>query len=150
MKIVLQRVSQAKVTIKEKIVGEINQGYVILLGVGKEDSEETVKSFADKVMKLRAMSDKQGKMNKSILDVNGEILIVSQFTLYANTKGGRRPSFINAAPPDKAKSLYEMFIEELKRLGVEKVANGEFGAYMSVSLINDGPVTIILNSNSKQ
>ncbi len=144
MKIILQRVSQAKVLINRKVVGEIGQGYLILLGVGKEDSEKEVKSFADKIVKLRVMNDENNKMNKSVLDVNGEILVVSQFTLYANTNEGRRPSFTDAASPEKAKQLYELFINELKRLKVKKVEQGEFGAYMDVSLNNDGPVTIIL------
>lgn len=145
MKIVLQRVMKAKVFIDRRTIGEIGKGYVILLGVGKKDGEKEVKTLAEKVVKLRVMADKENKMNKSILDVSGEILVVSQFTLYADLSGGRRPSFVNAAPPDQAKKLYELFVLELKRLGVKKVATGDFAAYMKVEIHNDGPVTILLD-----
>lgn len=144
MKIVLQRVIKAKVTVDNKIIGEIGKGYLIFLGVGRQDAEETVKKYADKIVNLRIMNDENKKMNKSIIENRGEMLVVSQFTLYANTNEGRKPSFTEAAPADKAKTLYELFIQELKNRRVAKVEAGEFGAYMEVSLVNDGPVTIIL------
>ncbi|MBI4136694.1 D-tyrosyl-tRNA(Tyr) deacylase [Candidatus Roizmanbacteria bacterium] len=144
MKIVIQRVKRASVSVNEDVISSINQGLLILLGVGKEDTQDTVRKMAEKIVKLRIMSDEQDKMNKSILDVTGEILVVSQFTLLADTSGGNRPSFINAAPPEKAKELYELFVSEVKRLGVSKVLTGSFGAYMQVELVNDGPVTIVL------
>ena len=144
MKLVIQRVTKASVSVQEKIISEIGNGFLILLGIGKEDSEGAVRKMAEKIVKLRIMSDSEDKMNKSILDVSGEILVVSQFTLLADTTGGNRPSFINAALPEKAKELYELFIEELKRLGVKKVEMGKFGTYMEVSLVNYGPVTIVL------
>ena len=146
MKALLQRVSEAKVLISGKIVGEINQGYVILLGVKEGDSEKDADLLAEKIVNLRVMSDENKKMNKSILDVAGEILVVSQFTLYADTNSGRRPSFLTAAKPEEANKLYEYFIGKLKLLGVKNVQTGVFGAYMSVELANDGPVTIMLEA----
>lgn len=146
MKLVIQRVKKASVSVEGKTISEIRNGFLILLGIGKEDSEETIRKMAEKVVKLRILADVAGKMNKSILDAHGEILVVSQFTLLAGTSGGNRPSFINAAPPEKAKKLYELFVEVLKNLGVKKVATGQFGTYMEVSLVNDGPVTIIIAS----
>lgn len=146
MRIILQRVSSGKVTIKNKIIGRIGQGYVLLLGVKEGDSEKEADFLAEKIVNLRVMSDGNDKMNKSVLDVNGGILVVSQFTLYADTSGGRRPSFINAAKPEPARSLYLYFIDKLKKLGVEKVETGEFGAYMKVEIQNDGPVTIFLDT----
>ncbi len=146
MKALLQRVSEAKVLISGKIVGEINQGYVILLGVKEGDSEKDADLLAEKIVNLRVMSDENKKMNKSILDVAGEILVVSQFTLYADTNSGRRPSFLTAAKPEEANKLYEYFIGKLKLLGVKNVQTGVFGAYMSVELANDGPVTIMLDT----
>lgn len=144
MKIVIQRVTSASVTINQKIVSSIENGYVILLGIGKEDDEQCVKKMCERIVKLRICADDNAKMNKSILDTNGEILVVSQFTLLADTTGGNRPSFIQAALPDRAKPLYELFIFELKRLGVKKVVSGEFGEYMQVKIVNDGPVTIVM------
>ncbi len=143
MRVVLQRVSQASVTVEGKMISQINQGYLILLGIGQQDTEEKVKWLADKIVKLRIMADNKNKMNRSILDNQGAILVVSQFTLYANTNEGRRPSFTQAAEPTKAKKLYELFIQELKKLGVVKVESGQFGAYMKVTLVNDGPVTLM-------
>jgi D-tyrosyl-tRNA(Tyr) deacylase len=144
MKLVIQRVNKASVSIENKTISSIGKGYLILLGVGKEDTKEFVKKMTEKVVKLRIVSDENDKMNRSILDVNGEILVVSQFTLLADTTGGNRPSFIQAALPDQAKPLYELFVSELKRLGVKKVETGQFGEYMKVSLVNDGPVTITI------
>lgn len=130
-----------------KTISEIKKGYVILLGVCEGDTENESKLLAEKTANLRVMSDGNDKMNLSIIDVKGEVLVVSQFTLCADCSGGRRPSFINAAKPDTAKSLYELYISELKRLGVEKVVTGEFGAYMQVDIVNDGPVTILLDTD---
>ncbi len=147
MRILIQRVTSGSVTISKKIVGKIGNGYVILLGVKERDSEKEADLLAEKTVNLRVMSDEQDKMNKSILDVGEEILVVSQFTLYADTSAGRRPSFINAAKPDEAKRLYEYFIDRLKVLGVKSVQTGEFGSYMTVEIVNDGPVTIMLDTD---
>jgi D-tyrosyl-tRNA(Tyr) deacylase len=144
MKIVIQRVTEGIVSVGTREISSIGKGFVILLGIGKEDTEKTVMNMAEKIGKLRICSDENDKMNKSILDTNGEILVVSQFTLLADTTGGNRPSFIQAALPTRAKPLYELFINVLKRLGVKKVVSGQFGEYMQVRLINDGPVTIVL------
>lgn len=153
MRILIQRVTSGKVSlpagkagINNKIISEIGQGYVILLGVKERDTEKEAELLAEKTVNLRVMSDENDKMNKSILDVAGEILVVSQFTLYADTNSGRRPSFLTAAKPDTANKLYEYFIAKLKTLGVKNVQTGEFGAYMSVEIVNDGPVTILLDT----
>lgn len=146
MRALIQRVTKGKVLIKNQIKGEIGLGYVILLGVKEGDSEKEADILAEKIVNLRVMSDENEKMNKSILDVSGEILVVSQFTLYADTNSGRRPSFLTAAKPDVANKLYEYFIAKLKVLGVKNVQTGEFGAYMRVKLVNDGPVTIMLDT----
>ena len=145
MRVLIQRVNRGKVTIKGKVVGEIGKGMVILLGVREGDTEKEADFLAEKVANLRILADSEGKMNLSINDVGGEILVVSQFTLYGDASGGRRPSFIQAANPDLAKRLYERFIEKLKDYGI-KVATGRFGEYMEVELINDGPVTILLET----
>lgn len=146
MKVIIQRVTHGKVSIAGSLKGEISKGYVILLGVKVGDTEKEALQLADKVVKLRIMEDEQGKMNLSILDTKGEILVISQFTLYGDTSGGRRPSFIQAARPEVSKPLYELFVSELKRLGIEKVETGEFGSYMDVEIHNDGPTTIIMDS----
>ena len=146
MKALLQRVTFGKVIISGKVIGEIDKGYVVLLGIKEGDSKKGADLMASKIVNLRVMSDEDGKMNKSILDVGGEILVISQFTLYADTKEGRRPSFINAAKPDLASHLYQYFIGQLKMLGVKSVQTGEFGVYMSVEIVNDGPVTIMLDT----
>lgn len=146
MRILLQRVTSAKVTINNKIVGEIGRGYVVLFGAKDKDSQKDADVLAEKLVNLRVMSDENDKMNKSILDVAGEILVVSQFTLYADTSAGRRPSFISAAKPDLANKLYKYFVGKLITLGVKSVQTGVFGAYMSVELVNDGPVTIMLET----
>ncbi|MBL7159220.1 D-tyrosyl-tRNA(Tyr) deacylase [Candidatus Microgenomates bacterium] len=148
MKAVIQRVRSAKVTINHQIVGEIKKGLVILLGVKEGDIENQAKTLAKKIANLRIMSDKEDKMNLSVKDVGGEVLVVSQFTLLADCKKGNRPSFIKAAHPEFAKELYLKFIEELKNLGIKKVAVGEFGAIMDIHLINDGPVTIVLDTEN--
>ena len=144
MKLVIQRVKKASVEVENKIVGKINQGFLVLLGVGPEDTKENADFLVQKLVKLRIFEDENEKMNLNIKDVNGELLIVSQFTLYADCiKSGNRPSFSNAAKPDLANELYEYFIEECRKENV-KVEHGIFGADMQVELINDGPVTILL------
>jgi len=146
MRAVLQRVSRARVTVAGKITGEIGGGLMILLGVGREDSAAVAASMAEKCANLRIFEDDQGKMNRSLLDVKGSALVVSQFTLYGDARGQRRPSFITAAPPELAKALYEEFCAALRKLGVT-VETGIFQAMMSVELVNEGPVTILLDSD---
>ncbi len=143
VKIVLQRCSQAKVTVKGKVTGTIDKGFVLLVGVTHDDTEKEAEWLADKIVNLRIFEDADGKMNRSLKDVEGEILSVSQFTLYADCHKGRRPSFVDAAPPEKANPLYEQFNELLRSRGV-KVETGVFGAMMEVDLVNDGPVTLVL------
>ncbi len=145
MRVVAQRVSRAKVTVEAKVTGEIGPGLMILLGVGKEDSSQTAAAMAEKTANLRIFEDAQGKMNLSLLDVKGSALVVSQFTLYGDARGQRRPSFISAAPPELAKKLYEEYCEAMRRLGVT-VGTGIFQAMMSVELVNEGPVTILMDS----
>lgn len=144
---VVQRVSRANVRVKENIVGEIDGGLVILLGIEKGDDEKDATSLAHKISKLRMFNDDNDKMNLSILDVNGAALVISQFTLCADTKKGRRPSFLNAESPDLSNNLYELFKTLLIKNGIQ-VQSGEFGAMMDVQLVNNGPVTFILNSNT--
>ena len=143
MKLVIQRVKRATVEVNKEIVGKIEQGFLVLLGVGPEDTKENADFLVQKLIKLRVFEDENGKMNLSLKDINGELLIVSQFTLYADCTGGNRPSFTNAAKPDKANELYEYFIQECKKENI-KVEHGIFGADMKVELLNDGPVTILL------
>src|SRR2546422_7831723 len=145
MRALLQRVSQASVTVDEQVVGHIGQGLLVLLGVGQGDSEAQVKNLADKIVYLRIFGDEAGKMNRSLLDIGGEVLVISQFTLYANTRRGRRPSFTEAAPPTLAEPLVERFKDAIAAYGLT-VADGIFGAYMEVALLNEGPVTIWLDS----
>jgi D-tyrosyl-tRNA(Tyr) deacylase len=146
MRIVAQRVSRAKVTVEGRVTGEIGPGLMILLGVGKEDTSQVAAAMAEKVANLRIFEDEQGKMNRSLLDVKGSALVVSQFTLYGDARGQRRPSYIAAAPPELAKRLYEEFSEALRKLGIS-VGNGIFQAMMSVELVNEGPVTILIDSD---
>jgi D-aminoacyl-tRNA deacylase len=145
MRAVVQRVSRAKVTIEQRVTGEIGPGLMILLGVGKQDNSAIAAGMAEKLANLRIFEDAAGKMNLSLLDTKGSALVVSQFTLYGDARGQRRPSFISAAPPEVAKELYEEFCEALKKLGVT-VATGIFQAMMSVELVNEGPVTILVDS----
>ena len=145
MRVVVQRVSRARVTVEGGVTGEITTGLMILLGVGRDDTSVVAGSMAEKVATLRIFEDDQGKMNRSLLDVGASALVVSQFTLYGDARGQRRPSFIAAAPPEQAKKLYEEFCEALRALGVT-VTTGVFQAMMSVELINEGPVTILLDS----
>jgi len=146
MRAVLQRVSRARVTAEESVTGEIGAGLMILLGVGREDTPAVAAMMAEKCANLRIFEDDQGKMNRSLLEVKGSVLVVSQFTLYGDARGQRRPSFITAAPPELAKALYEEFCVALRKLGVT-VATGVFQAMMSVELVNEGPVTILLDSD---
>ena len=145
MRALLQRVSQASVTVDGQTVGQIGGGLLIFLGVGQGDSEVQVKILVDKIVNLRIFGDEEDKMNRSLLDIHGEILVISQFTLYANMQRGRRPSFINAAPPTLAIPLYNQFKAALVNYGLT-VASGVFGASMSVELRNEGPVTIWLDT----
>lgn len=144
MKIVLQRVSSASVKVDSKIVGRIEHGLLLLIGFSSSDTEESVLPTLEKIVKLRIFSDEEGKMNKSVLDVEGSLLLISQFTLYADTKKGNRPSFIEAARPEQAIPLYEFFIAEMRKR-ITKVETGIFGADMKVELVNDGPVTIVFD-----
>lgn len=146
MRAVLQRVSRAKVTISGSVAGEIGEGLMILLGVGREDSSATAVAMAEKIANLRIFEDAAGKMNLSLLDTHGAALVVSQFTLYGDARGQRRPSFIAAAAPETAKTLYQEFCTALAALGVV-VATGVFQATMSVELTNEGPVTVLLDSD---
>jgi D-aminoacyl-tRNA deacylase len=144
LKLVLQRVSQAQVKVDDVIVGQIARGLLLLLGVENGDSEKEMGWAARKVVEMRIFEDTAEKMNLSVLDINGQILVISQFTLLADVQKGRRPSFINAAEPREAERLYNYFIDEIEKYGI-KTASGTFGAKMEVNLINDGPVTIILD-----
>ncbi|EOS7908002.1 D-tyrosyl-tRNA(Tyr) deacylase [Enterococcus hirae] len=148
MRAVVQRVSKASVTIDQQEVGKIDQGLVILLGIHEKDTQDDVDYLVKKIAQMRIFEDEQGKMDRSVEDVEGQILSVSQFTLFADTKKGNRPSFISAARPETAIPLYEAFNEGIRNRGIT-VATGQFGADMAVSLINDGPVTIIIDSQNK-
>ncbi len=143
MKAVIQRVKHAQVEVDKKIVGKINEGFLILLGVAPDDTKEKADAMVKKIAKLRIFEDENEKMNLSIQDIKGELLVVSQFTLYADCSGGNRPSFINAAKPDLANDLYEYFVGKCKEV-IPVVQTGIFGAHMEVSLLNNGPVTIEL------
>lgn len=145
MKAVIQRVKKASVTVEGSVIGAIQEGLLVLLGISKEDTKEEVKKFVNKILGLRIFADENGKTNLSLQEIKGELLVVSQFTLYADCKKGRRPSFVNAGDPEFANELYEFFIE-LAKEKVEKVEQGSFGADMKVELLNDGPFTIVLDS----
>jgi len=145
MKVLIQRVKQASVDVNNECVGKIDKGLLVFLGVKEEDTEDNVDYLVNKIINLRIFSDDNDKMNLSLLDTNGQVLVVSQFTLYADCSRGRRPSYTNAATPKLAKKLYKSFIEKLKREDI-KVQSGIFGAYMDVNLINDGPVTIMIEN----
>lgn len=147
MRAVLQRVTHASVTVENEIIGKIGQGFLILLGVTHEDTQEEAELLARKISGLRIFTDEQDKMNLSLLDIDGEALVVSQFTLYADCKKGRRPSFTNAARPEEADRLYQKFVDLLVQHGIRKVQTGRFGADMKVSLLNDGPATIVLDTD---
>jgi D-tyrosyl-tRNA(Tyr) deacylase len=150
MRVVIQLVKQASVIIQEKVVSEIKKGYLILLGIEAEDTQEDINWLAGEITRLRIFSDKNGAMNNSIIEANGDVIVVSQFTLQAKTKKGNRPSFIKAARPEIAIPLYEKFITQLEKELGKKVQTGKFGAMMDVALINDGPVTILIDSKQKE
>ena len=150
MRVVIQRVSQASVIIDEKKVASINDGLLVLLGVETQDTKEDAKWLANKISQLRIFSDEDGKMNKSVTEVNGEVMVVSQFTLHAKTKKGNRPSYIKAARPEQAIPLYKQFKKDMSDVIGKEVQSGEFAAYMNVTLTNDGPVTIIIDTKNKE
>ena len=150
MRIVIQRVSEASVSIKGTMKSAIQQGFLILLGIGEEDNEDDIEWLVKKVVNLRVFDDEQGVMNKSILDINGEILVVSQFTLMASYKKGNRPSYIRAAGHEISIPLYQQFCKRLSAQLGKEVATGEFGADMQVKLVNDGPVTICMDTKNKE
>ena len=145
MRAVVQRVKRAQVSVDGKVIASIGQGFLVLVGVGRGDTEQDAEYIAAKTAGLRVFEDEAGKMNLALADVKGNVLAVSQFTLYGDCRGGRRPSFIEAAPPDEGKRLYEVYVQKLRALGVP-VQTGEFQAMMDVELVNDGPVTILLDS----
>ncbi|WP_282080847.1 D-aminoacyl-tRNA deacylase [Aquimarina algiphila] len=150
MRAVIQRVSEASVTVESKVVSKIYQGLLILIGIEEDDSEEDVQWLSGKISRLRIFVDSEGIMNKSIQEINGEAIVVSQFTLHASTKKGNRPSYIKAARPETAIPLYESFVKQLEMDLEKKVGTGIFGADMKVSLLNDGPVTIIVDTKNKE
>lgn len=148
MRAVVQRVTRAAVSIDDEEVGKIGRGLAVFLGIGSDDDEKDIEYLVDRTVNLRVFPDEDGKMNVSTLDAAADVLLVSQFTLYGDCRGGRRPSFVDAAPPDRARSLYETFIERMEEYPLE-VATGEFGAFMLVDLENWGPVTLLLDSDKK-
>ncbi len=144
MRVIVQRVSEAKVTVDKEVIGSINQGLILLVGIHEEDTNDQLQWMCDKILKLRVFSDDIGKMNKSVTDIQGGILVVSQFTLYGDVKKGTRPSYIEAARPDKAEPMYNQMIDYFKNKSELNIQTGRFGAMMNVHLLNDGPVTLIL------
>lgn len=150
MRALIQRVKHADVVIDGRVNGEIGQGLLVLLGVHSTDSQEDIDWLVKKVSQLRVFDDKNGVMNRSVIDIDGEVLVVSQFTLYASTKKGNRPSYINAAVPDIAVPLYEKFVADLTAVLGKPVPTGQFGADMKVSLLNDGPVTIMIDTKNRE
>jgi D-tyrosyl-tRNA(Tyr) deacylase len=145
MRVVVQRVTHASVAVTRSIVGQIEGGMLVFIGIGPDDTDKEITQMVDKLVGLRIFSDNQGKMNRSLLDNKGEMLVVSQFTLWGNCRKGRRPSFVDAAPPEIAEPLYEQFVIEAAKYGI-RVAAGLFGADMQVTIVNDGPVTLVLES----
>lgn len=150
MKAVIQRVKEASVSIEGQLKSEIGVGLLVLLGVSETDTENDLNWLVQKIVKMRIFGDDQGKMNLSLMDVNASMLVVSQFTLHANGKKGNRPSFVKAAKPDLAIPMYEMFVKRAEELTNKSVVTGEFGADMQISLLNDGPVTIIMDTENKE
>lgn len=148
MRAVIQRVSKAKVTVENEITGKIEKGIVILLGIRNDDDEKDIDYMVNKIINLRIFDDEEGKLNKSLIDVNGSILVVSNFTVYGDAKKGRRPSYIDAASPVEAKKLYDIFVKKIKENNIN-CAEGVFQAHMDVELINDGPITLIVESPLK-
>jgi D-tyrosyl-tRNA(Tyr) deacylase len=149
MRAVIQRVKQARVHVEGRVIGEIKQGLLVFIGVGKGDQEADADYLAAKIPQLRVFEDAGGKFNRTLLDIKGEILVVSQFTLFGDCRRGRRPSFSDAAEPDQARELYQRFITKLKENGIP-VAQGEFQAHMEVELVNDGPVTLLLDTRKSE
>lgn len=145
MRAVVQRVKKSSVEVDGKVIGKIDKGLNVLLGINEEDKEEDIKYLVDKIVNLRIFEDEQGKMNKSLLDVNGELIVISQFTLYGDCRKGRRPNFMKALGGNEAEQLYNKFVDECKNF-IKDVQTGEFGANMEVTIINDGPVTLLLES----
>ena len=150
MRTVIQRVSKASVTIKGKVASEISDGLLILLGIEEADGQEDIDWLCRKISQMRIFSDEEGKMNRSVVDIDGAMIVVSQFTLFASTKKGNRPGFTRSAKPDVAIPLYEAFVEKLREVSGLPVGTGEFGADMKVRLVNDGPVTILLDTKNKE
>jgi D-aminoacyl-tRNA deacylase len=150
MRVVLQRVKEASVTIEGVIKSEIKEGLLILVGIENEDTTDDIQWLASKIAQMRIFSDEAGLMNRSVMDIAGEMLVISQFTLHASTKKGNRPSFLKAARPDTAIPMYENFVSKLKELSGLNVLTGEFGADMKVALLNDGPVTILIDSKNRE
>ena len=150
MRTVIQKVSSASVSIEGKKVADISKGLLVLLGIEHEDDRSDADWLCEKIVKMRIFTDEEGKMNRSVQDEEGSIIVVSQFTLHASTKKGNRPSFIKAARPEKAIPLYEYFIEKLKSLGIKNVGSGRFGAMMDVELVNEGPVTVVVDSKNRE
>ncbi|MCW3807007.1 D-aminoacyl-tRNA deacylase [Plebeiibacterium marinum] len=150
MKAVIQRVSEASVSVNEKIKSEIKNGLLVLLGIVNDDEKSDIDWLTNKIANLRIFDDENGVMNKSLLDIGGEIIVVSQFTLHAKTKKGNRPSYIDAAKPDVSIPLYKAFVKKMEDVISQTVQTGEFGAYMKVSMVNDGPVTIIIDTKNKE
>lgn len=148
MRAVVQRVSSASVSVKGKLIGKIGNGLLVLLGVRSSDTRDDADYLVEKLLNLRIFEDNDGKMNRSLIDTSGELLVVSQFTLYGDTRRGRRPSFVDAAPPERANTLYEYFVAQSKR-HTKKVETGQFQAMMDVQLVNSGPVTILLDSEKQ-
>jgi D-tyrosyl-tRNA(Tyr) deacylase len=147
MRAVVQRVTRASVTVADVVVGQVERGLCVLLGAGRDDGPQDVAYMVEKIANLRIFADEQDKMNRSVLDIGGGVLVVSLFTLYGDARKGRRPSFIQALEPTAAEALYLRFVDELRAAGVAQVATGSFGAMMQVALVNDGPVTILLDSS---
>ncbi len=148
MRAVVQRISRAKVTVENEIVGQVGKGFLVLLGVSQDDTQDDVIFMAQKIAGLRVFRDTEGKMNLSLQDVGGQMLVVSQFTLYGDCRKGRRPSFVQAAPPEKADELYQSFVAEVRGQGIH-VETGQFQADMDVELVNEGPVTLLIESNKE-
>ncbi|MEG0376921.1 MAG: D-aminoacyl-tRNA deacylase [Eubacterium sp.] len=149
MRAVIQRVKSSEVVVDKKVIGSIGKGFNLLLGIKEDDTEKDIDYIIQKTINLRVFEDAEGKMNLSLLDVGGELLVVSQFTLYGDCRKGRRPSFFRSGPVDAAKEKYNLFVEKLKKESVVKVETGEFQAEMEVSIVNDGPVTILLDSEKQ-
>ena len=149
MRAVIQRVSEASVTVEGSVVSQIKEGLLVLVGIENEDGQEDIQWLSKKIVNMRIFNDEKGVMNKSLIDVKGEAIVVSQFTLQANTKKGHRPSYINAAKPEVAIPIYEKFVQEIEHQLDKKVGTGIFGADMKVRLLNDGPVTIIIDSKNR-